>query len=56
MAAVEKIEEKRKPEDFFGHRNRRALGAEEDGGLVEEREVFALLRSDTSSVKNQIDF
>ena len=27
MAAVEKIEEKRKPEDFFGHRNRRALGA-----------------------------
>ena len=22
MAAVEKIEEKRKPEDFFGHRNR----------------------------------
>ena len=29
VAAVEKIEEKRKPEDFFGHRNRRALGAEE---------------------------
>ena len=27
VAAVEKIEEKRKPEDFFGHRNRRALGA-----------------------------
>ena len=24
VAAVEKIEEKRKPEDFFGHRNRRA--------------------------------
>ena len=22
MAAVEKIKEKRKPEDFFGHRNR----------------------------------
>ena len=44
VAAVEKIEEKRKPEDFFGHRNRRALGAEVDG------EVFALLRSDPSSV------
>ena len=27
-----------------------ALGAEEDGGTVEEREVFALLRSDPSSV------
>ena len=27
MAAVEKIEEKRKPEDFFGHRNRKARGA-----------------------------
>ena len=26
VAAVEKIEEKRKPEDFFGHRNRRAKG------------------------------
>ena len=23
VAAVEKIEEKRKPEDFFGHRNRK---------------------------------
>ena len=27
VAAVEKIEEKRKPEDFFGHRNRKARGA-----------------------------
>ena len=34
VAAVEKIEEKRKPEDFFGHRNRRALVAEEGGTVA----------------------
>jgi len=27
MAAVDKIKEKRKPEDFIGHRNRGAEGA-----------------------------
>ena len=27
VAAVDKIEEKRKPEDFIGHRNRGAKGA-----------------------------
>ena len=27
VAAVEKIEEKRKPEDFFGYRNRKLLAA-----------------------------
>ena len=27
VAAVEKIEDQRKPEDFFGYRNRGAMGA-----------------------------
>ena len=34
VAAVEKIEEKRKPEDFFGHRNRRAKGAAAPEGAL----------------------
>ena len=60
IAAVEKIEEKRKPEDFFGHRNRGAMGAplQEDGKLggfaggwcEYEAQHFTLLRSYTSSV------
>ena len=32
VAAVEKIEEKRKPEDFFGHRNRKVPQCAHWGG------------------------
>ena len=53
VAAVEKIEEKRKPEDFFGHRNRkpRALPRRCENGILcskTRRELFCAL-----SVKNQ---
>jgi len=38
VAAVEKIEEKRKPDDFFGHRNRgvksHPFGKEIDNGQL----------------------
>ena len=36
VAAVEKIEEKRKPEDFFGHRNRNSQGT---GGIFRLRKM-----------------
>ena len=34
MAAVEKIEDQRKPDDFFGHRNRIAASAAVGGHLI----------------------
>ena len=37
MAAVEKIEEKRKPEDFFGHRKRTPALAKRPSVDVKER-------------------
>ena len=43
MAAVDKIEEKRKPEDFIGHRNRRAAHADVKQGTKEICRKIAFL-------------
>ena len=42
VAAVEKIEEKRKPEDFFGHRNRGMI-AQTRGLFYQEFNEYILL-------------
>ena len=39
VAAVDKIEEKRKPDDFIGHRNRKAI---EYAGVVELADTYDL--------------